>query len=305
MVAEGGTAVIKVSVITDEIGQDFARALDVSLSLGVRHVELRSLWDENIAALDDEKIEKAKRLLDDRGMKVTAIAGPFFKCHLGPEYRSQIGDTFGYASDESIEEHWKILERSIQLAKVFETDLVRSFAFWRAGAPTPAVYEQIAELLEEAVRRIEPTGLRLALENEHACFIGNASESVEILQRVHSPTLGLIWDPGNAACLDHLSEVFPGGYELIKREIGMERIFHVHLKDPVVVDGRTRFTEFGQGDLDYRGQLEALVQDGYQGAISMETHWRGEDLTQEESTIRSIKGLWRIIDEAGIRQFFE
>ena len=30
----------------------------------------------------------------------------------------------------------------------------------------------------------------------------------------------------------------------------------------------------GTGDIDYVGQLQALKRDGYQGYLSLETHWR-------------------------------
>jgi len=134
---------IKVSVITDEIGQDFERALDVALEHRVRHVELRALWDTNVADLTPEQVARAKELLDQRGMRVVAIAGPVFKCHLSEQLRGGGGDTFGHAEDASIQEHLAILERTFEMAEAFGTDLVRTFAFWRAGDPTPEIYDEI------------------------------------------------------------------------------------------------------------------------------------------------------------------
>lgn len=296
---------IKVSVITDEIGQDFERALDVALEHRVRHVELRALWDTNVADLTPEQVARAKELLDQRGMRVVAIAGPVFKCHLSEQLRGGGGDTFGHAEDASIQEHLAILERTFEMAEAFGTDLVRTFAFWRAGDPTPEIYDEIEKHLREALRRTEARGLKLVLENEHACFIGTAGESIEILKRIQSPSFGLIWDPGNAAHLEPASQVFPGGYERIKEEVGVERIFHVHLKDPVTTDEGVVFTEFGKGEIDYRGQLEALVRDGYAGAVSMETHWRPKDMSREQATRLCLDRLWRLIEEAGVKEHFE
>ena len=76
---------ITVSVITDEISQDFERALDVALEHDVRHVELRGLWDTNVADLTDDQVAKALDLIGKRGMSVVAIAGPVFKCHLSAD----------------------------------------------------------------------------------------------------------------------------------------------------------------------------------------------------------------------------
>ena len=296
---------IKVSVITDEISQDFERALDVALEHNVRHVELRGLWDTNVADLTDDQVAKALDLIQERGMSVVAIAGPVFKCHLSAEHRGSGGDTFGHTDDATIEEHLGILERTFKMAEAFGTDMVRTFAFWRAGAPTAEVYDSIEKHLREALRRTTERGLRLILENEHACFIGTADESIEILKRIDSPSFGLIWDPGNAAVLEPAAGVFPGGYERIKAQVGIERILHVHLKDPVTAEPRTRFTEFGKGEIDYRGQLAALVNDGYTGAVSMETHWQGPGMSREESTRLCLDGLWRLIDEAGVRSHFQ
>lgn len=294
---------IKLSVITDEISEDFEHALDVALAHDVKHVELRSLWETNVANLSDDQIARARELLDERDMQVVAIAGPVFKCHLSEKYIGKTGDSFHAATDQGIDEHIKILEQNCMLADAFGTDIVRTFAFWRAGDPTAEIYDEIAVHLNKAVEVAEKAGKRLALENEHACFIATSQESIEILSRVTAASCGLIWDPGNAAAAFE-KDAFPEGYEKLKEVIGMERIFHVHVKDPITRDGKVGFTEVGQGEIDYAGHLKALVEDGYEGALSLETHWQGEGLSKEESTSRCLKALWRIIDEAGLRSSF-
>lgn len=293
---------IQVSVITDEIGQDFERALDVALSEGVRHVELRTLWEKNVVDLTIDDVKRAVELLEAREMEVVAIAGPVFKTFLDPDRPGEVGDTFSVHERASVEEHFAILDRAIDMAEAFGTDLVRTFAFWRQGAPTPEIYDAIEGHLRKALAVAALADCRLILENEHACFIGTAGESIEILNRIKSDDFGLIWDPGNASMLEPPSEVYPGGYEAIKAKAGFERIFHVHLKDPVTKVGKKGFTEFGKGELDYHSQIRALVEDGYEGAISMETHWR--DAGREESTRLSLRGLWRIIEELGLRSHF-
>ena len=302
---EGESALIKVSVITDEISQDFERALDVALEHNVRHVELRGLWDTNVADLTDDQVAKALDLIQERGMSVVAIAGPVFKCHLSAE---QPGKRRGYLWPYGRCDHRGAPGASSSARSRWPRP---SAPIWSAPlpsggrAPTAEVYDSIEKHLREALRRTTERGLRLILENEHACFIGTADESIEILKRIDSPSFGLIWDPGNAAVLEPAARVFPGGYERIKAQVGIERILHVHLKDPVTAEPRTRFTEFGKGEIDYRGQLAALVNDGYTGAVSMETHWQGPGMSREESTRLCLDGLWRLIDEAGVRSHFQ
>ena len=296
---------IKVGIILDEIGDDFEQSLDIALEHGVRHVELRSLWGTNISEATADQIARAKDAIERRNMRVIGIAGPVFKIHLSEELAGGVGDTHRARASGTVEEHLELLEGTIRTAKTFGTDIVRTFAFWRKGAPTPEIYDRIEEHLRKAVAKAEAAGVRLALENEHACFIGTASESVEILKRIPSKHLGLIWDPGNAANLDPVEDVFPKGYEALKAGIGFERIFHVHLKDVTTAGDKVRFTEFGKGEIDFRGQLRALVEDGYQGAISMETHWRAEGMSKARASGICLDNLWKIIEEEGLRDHFE
>ena len=71
---------------------------------------------------------------------------------------------------------------------------------------------------------------------------------------------------------------------------------HVHAKDCDVAGHTPTWGPVGEMSVDWRGQLLALVADGYRGAISLETHWkgpRGDKL--EASTIcgRNLKALVR------------
>ena len=54
----------------------------------------------------------------------------------------------------------------------------------------------------------------------------------------------------------------------------------------------------GKGIIDWVGQFKALKGDGYQFAVSLETHWRGAG-TPEESTRQSWVGMKKELQEAG------
>src|ERR1700720_4702997 len=54
----------KISVINDEISQDFGHASEVaSQQFGMEWMELRSMWNKNVASLDANEIAEAQRLL--------------------------------------------------------------------------------------------------------------------------------------------------------------------------------------------------------------------------------------------------
>ena len=189
---------MKIGIFSDEISQDFEHALEVIKELGAEYVELRSMWGKNLMDLSRNELKRVKELIEKRDLKVAAIASPFFKCHLREEERDKTrGDTHLF-QEKSYSEHLKILEHSFELAKMFDTNIVRAFSFWRKGNLTEEVLGEIVERFQTPIRRAEEENIILALENEHDCFIGTGKEFQRFLDRISSKNVGLIWDPGNA-----------------------------------------------------------------------------------------------------------
>src|SRR5215472_14248118 len=70
----------RVSVINDEISQDFGRACEVAADeFGMHWVELRGMWNKKIVNLDPKEIAKTQRILKKYDLRVTDIASPLFK----------------------------------------------------------------------------------------------------------------------------------------------------------------------------------------------------------------------------------
>jgi sugar phosphate isomerase/epimerase len=279
---------MRLCIITDEISQDLVHALDVCEDEGVSTIELRAVHEANIVSHNDDSLEEIKAMIDDRGFHVGAIASPFLKCHLRSD-----GDPQGathFAAPASREEQWDILERSFEVARLFGAPLVRSFSFWRVHDPQD-VRDEVAEVIAEAARRTGAAGLTLGIENEHACNLATGAETRWVLDRVPTPALGCIWDPGNEAVMG--SEPFPGGYDQVR-----DRVIHVHLKD---ADESGNWTEMGTGVIDYAGQFRALTRDGYEGLLSLETHYELPDGGAEKATRESLAAIRSLCKEAGIR----
>jgi L-ribulose-5-phosphate 3-epimerase len=279
---------MRLCIVTDEISQDLAYALDVCEDEGVSTVELRAVDEANIVSHDDDSLEKIKAIIDGRGFRVGAIASPFLKCHIYGD-----GDPQGathFAASASREEQWGILERSFEVAHLLGAPLVRTFSFWRVPDPED-VRDEVAGVIAEAARRTEAAGLTLGIENEHACNLATGAETRWVLDRVPSPALGVIWDPGNEAVMD--SEPFPGGYDQVR-----DRVVHIHLKD---ADENGNWTKMGTGIIDYRGQFRALAEDGYAGLLSLETHYEAPDGGAEKATRESLAAIREFCEGAGIR----
>jgi L-ribulose-5-phosphate 3-epimerase len=279
---------MRLCIVTDEISQDLSHALAVCEDEGVSTVELRAVDGANIVSHDDGSLGEIKALMASRGFRVGGIASPFLKCHLHGD-----GDPQGathFAAPSSREEQWEILERSFEVAHLLGAPLVRTFSFWRVANPKD-VREEVAEAIAEAAERAGAARLTLGIENEHACNLATGAETRWVLDRVPSPALGVIWDPGNEAVMD--SQPFPGGYEQVR-----DRVVHVHLKD---ADQNGNWTKMGAGIIDYPGQFRALADDGYEGLLSLETHYEVPDGGAEKATRESLAAIREFCEEAGIR----
>ncbi len=271
---------MQLAAITDEISADLARALDVMADYGVRGAELRTLWDKNIADAPLEYWQRAKALLDARGMHVVGIASPFYKCDLpGATVEGEAGPLHS-ATARGLGEQIALLEHCFDAARFFNTNLVRVFSFWKRGTLTPHIEEQIVDAFAEPAAMAARAGMILGLENEHACYLGTGAQAARVLEEIHSPHVRAIWDPGNAF-MDG-EQPFPTGYAAIK-----DFITHIHIKDAYVPARALtpEFTKIGAGEIDYKGQFAALQAVGYEGYVSLETHWIGAGDKEASSRI--------------------
>jgi len=285
----------RVAVINDEITQDFGRACEVaSQEFGMAWIELRSMWNKNLLKLDSKEIGEARRILEKNKLRVTDIASPLFKVDWRGAPQSNYSpkrDQFN--ADFTFDQQDEVLERSIELAKAFNTDRIRCFDFWRLDNQAP-FRAAINEKLMDAASKTGKKGILLVLENEMTCNTATGAEAAKVLSAVKSPPLMLNWDPGNAGALGE--KPYPDGYALLPKD----RIGHCHCKDVVRnSDGaRYEWAAMGRGSIDWTGQFKALVHDGYQYAVSLETHWRGA-ATPEESTRQSWAGMKKELQDAG------
>jgi len=283
------TSMPRLGVITDEISEDFDHALAVCQELGIRDIELRSIWGKSIVDHDEADIGRIEKAIHRGNVSVCCIASPFLKCHLNDE--SAAAGNMHSATERRREEHWDILDRSLELAKQFDAPIVRTFSFWRVADPV-TVRDEVLDVLRTATEHVSAAGKLLGLENEYACNVATGEESRWMLDRIPNQAFGLIWDPGNEAALG--SDPFPAGYDYVK-----DRIHHVHLKDPVAIELDTRFTRMGDGAIDYVGQFRALARDRYEGVLSLETHYKieGEPEPATRACAASTRTLAR---EAGL-----
>jgi sugar phosphate isomerase/epimerase len=280
----------RISVINDELSQDFGRACEVaSREFGMGWIELRGMWKKNIVALDEKEVAEARRILEKYQLKVTDIASPLFKVDWPGAPKSKFSEAQSFGASFTLQQQDEVLERSMDMAKAFHTDRVRCFDFWRLEDQAP-YRAAINDKLRDAAGKAAKQGIILVLENEMACNTATGAEAAKVLSAVQSSSFMLNWDPGNAAAAGETP--FPDGYNLLPKE----RFGHCHCKDIVTI-GKGDWAPMGAGIIDWAGQFKALKRDGYHFAVSLETHWSGGG-SKEECSRKSWAGMKKLLQQA-------
>lgn len=279
----------RLGVLTDEVSAHFEEALDWSAEQGLKHVEVRVINGTNVVELDDSQLLEVRRLVEERGLFISAVASPLFKCKLDPSRKAAHGDTFGQR-EESLDAHLAKLDRTAEIAKLLGTSRIRIFSFWREE--NPSLYrDEIIRQLRKAAETAERHGVVLLLENEPACNGGFAEEVADLVRGTGSPALKGLWDPGNEAYGGR--EAYPSGYAVMK-----DVLAHIHLKDAYIrEDGTARCVPLGSGVVPVIAQLKALLADGYDGLFTLETHFIPEGGTQMTGTRMTLDALRTLLKE--------
>ncbi len=282
----------RISVINDEISQDFGRACEVaSKEFGMGWIELRGMWNKNIVDLDEKQVGESRRILEKYQLKVTDIASPLFKVDWPGAPKSKFSEAKSFGANFTPEQQDEVLERAMEMAKAFHTDRIRCFDFWRLEDQGP-YRSAINDRLRDAAGKAAKKGITLVLENEMACNTATAAEATKVLGAVQTPSFMLNWDPGNAAASGEVP--YPEGYNLLPKD----RIGHCHCKDVVKI-GKEDWAPMGGGVIDWAGQFKALKRDGYHYAVSLETHWNGGG-SPEESSRKSWAGMKKLLQQDGL-----
>lgn len=200
--------------------------------------------------------------------------------------------------------------RCIRVAEQLDCHRVRVYAgsfLEGEGHLRSTKWARLVEALQQLVPAARQAGVILCVENHFNTMTVSADETVELMQTVNSPEVGILYDQANLTFTHHESHL---------AAISLQRdwIRHVHVKDLIFTDPNRKFTAgtvatvkeeeravrsriVGDGILDWRGILTHLVANGYDGYLSFEYEyrWHPNDLpTPEEGFRRSaqvVRGL--------------
>lgn len=247
---------IKIAIVSDEISQDFITATGLGLEWGINNFEIRSVNLHRVPNISPQEREIILQTLKEYNINIPAISPGLFKIEL--------------ESDELDTHLNKHLQQSFELAHQVGAEKIIVFGFIKPkGKPSSHYPQQVVDVLGEAAQKAQGDGIMLALENESICWADTGEVTADIVSKVAVKNLGINWDPGNALVSGE-KHPYPEGYEKVR-----EHIIHLHIKDSKRThDNRYRFVDLGEGEINWKGQIEALIKDGFKGYYTVETHFR-------------------------------
>ncbi len=240
---------LKIAIFTDEIHkEDYKRALNRAVEWGVKYVEVRAIDGVRLPKVSDDMLKAFIGYVHDLGLSISGLSPGFFKCDLAdPEVQKTLDD---------------VMPRLCEVAGQWGTDLMTCFSFKRrADGVFPT---EVIDRLGQAANRVREAGCRLVVENVAGCWGATGVEVADIIRQVGDERLGLCWDPGNAA-RGGAEIPFPQDYQVVK-----DLVDHVHVKN--YVPNEQTWGLVDEGVVDWKGQLQALAQDGFGGMLVIETH---------------------------------
>lgn len=282
---------IPISLVTDELSADPETAIEMGVSWGIRNFEMRGFFSDRVPLFSDYQKQQLRCILEDYDAHIVALSPGLFKMSYPPKtaYRWSFGclDLPSYESwsdaHRQVQYHLQeLLPATLDYAQELGVKVVVTFGFSRGGAAPAEPPEDVYNTLRLAAERAAASGIVLAVETEDGFWADTGERTAAMINTINHPALRINWDPGNSFCAGETP--FPTGYAAIR---GM--VHHVHFKDAKRnTDGRADFVVDGQ--IDWKGQIDALTLDAYDGYVSIETHLRPK-IAAARATFERLKSL--------------
>jgi len=259
-------------------GTDFPRLLDTMNQLDLRYLDMRGIGDKQVLELSDTEARQVKEQVDKHGINICGMS-PFLFFRL-PLTVSEDEETLR----GSYREHLGMLKRAIELAGIFDIDLIRCFSFETEFLFSPSgyrdlpfdIWEKTIERLKKAADMAAAAGVTLAIENCHWNNLGTGFLAVKAIEDIGSRNVKLWWDPCNSAMTSG-ENPYPDEYAQVK-----DSAVIIDMKDSVIDKRYSRWSHvrMGQGNMvDWASILRALARENYQGIVAYESCYIPEGKT--------------------------
>lgn len=132
-----------------------------------------------------------------------------------------------------------------------------TYSYDKEACHSKEALETFITNLRPVVDYAEKMGVIVAIEPVYRHIVWNPKRAREVLDRIESPNLQIIFDPVNLLWtenFDRRQEVFEEAIDLLEKDICM-----IHLKDAVVEGDSVKSMACGLGDIDYKTVVEFAV----------------------------------------------
>jgi sugar phosphate isomerase/epimerase len=157
------------------------------------------------------------------------------------------------------------------------------------------MYQNILDSLNAASEYASSVGVRIAVE-PHDDFTRSAAVSPLFRQDSSHPDLNVIWDLGNTFAA---GETAQDGFNLLK-----DHLAYVQVKDGMRQDSGWQLCGLGKGDVPLAHAFTLLVENGYQGAFSVEWEyaWHPELEPPQKALPEALQVVRSLLAEIHARQ---
>lgn len=238
------------SGIADEAADDIDGQIKAQKELGWKHVELRNVSGVSLTDLCDRTFDDVVEKLSDAGIAISCFASQL--CNWARPI----------SKHPDIDRHE--LARAIPRMQRVGCQFIRTMSYPNAGWPEQEWKEEVIARLEVLARMAEDGGVTLVHENCDGWGGLGAEQTLELLEKVGSPNLKLVWDTGNPIGHDQDPWEY---YDAVK-----EHIVYVHIKDGVRKNGSITYTYPGEGEGRVQDVVKDLLDRGYADGLSIEPH---------------------------------
>ena len=265
------------SGIADEAGGPIEAQVRAHKELGWGHIEIRSVEKVNLTDLCDETFDEVARKVDAAGLHVSCFASQL--CNWSRPITKH----------PDIDRHE--LERAIPRMERLGCRFIRTMSYTSGGWPEQKWRDEAVERLKVLAGMAERGEVLLLHENCDGWGSQGPEQTLELLRRVNSPSLKLLWDTGNSG--PHGLDSW-GYYETVR-----DHVAYVHIKDAGTRDGKMAFTFPGEGDGRVGEIIADLLGRGYDGGLSIEPHM--EVVVHEGKDASKADAAYRVYVEYGRR----
>ena len=241
-------AYYKISGFSDEISQSVDVQFAVLNKLNIDFFEPRGIDGKNISTLTDEEITLLKDKMNKAGIKVSSIGSPIGKIKL----------------TDPFEPHFALFQRVVAIAKQLDTKYIRMFSFYHDGGDhwTEEERQTVLLRLHQMIDYAKSQDVVLLHENEKDIYGDTADRCIDLMKELYCDNFKAVFDPANFVQCGQDTKY---AYENLKNYIA-----YMHIKDALLADGRVVPAGSGDGNVEYI--LKALIDNGYNGYLSLEPH---------------------------------